>query len=131
MTTQTERYKSSSCKNTRAAAKLLQNYSILNDHFPRYKAFVMTACSRIETPRALCKCQCTGNSCDQKPYLHNETKGGICIKIEFNPRKNISLLQHGRRFFVYSFNMAAVTSCEHNLLPVSLTSNFLSLLLFV
>ena len=52
-------------------------------------------------------------SCDQKPYLHNETKGGICIKIEFNPQKNISLLQDGRRFFVYSSNMAAVTSCEH------------------
>ena len=47
--------------------------------------------------------------------LHNETKGGICIKIEFNPQKNISLLQHARRFcfFVYSSNMAAVTSCEH------------------
>ena len=54
-------------------------------------------------------------SCDQTPYLHNETKGGICIKIEFNPQKNISLLQHGRHFFVYSFNMAAVTSCEHTL----------------
>ena len=40
-------------------------------------------------------------SCDQKPYLHNETKGGICIKIEFNSQKNISLLQHGRRFFVF------------------------------
>jgi len=50
------------------------------------------------------------------PYLHNETKEGICIKIEFNPRKNISLIQHGRRFFVYSSNMAAVTSCEHTLL---------------
>ena len=59
--------------------------------------------------------ECLG-SCDQKPYLHNETKGGICIKIEFNPQKNISLLQDGRRFFVYSSNMAAVTSCEHTLL---------------
>ena len=39
-------------------------------------------------------------SCDQKPYLHNETKGGICVKLEFNPQKNISLLQDGRRFFV-------------------------------
>ena len=38
-----------------------------------------------------------------------ETKGGIGIKIEFNPQKNISLLQHGHRFFVYSSNMAAVT----------------------
>ena len=28
-------------------------------------------------------------SCDKKPYLHNETKGGICIKIEFNPQNNI------------------------------------------
>ena len=36
-------------------------------------------------------------SCDQNPYLHNETKRGICIKIEFNPQKNISLLQDGRR----------------------------------
>ena len=54
-------------------------------------------------------------SCDQKPYWHNETKGGICIKIEFNPQKNNSLLQHGRSFFVYFSNMAAVTSCEHTL----------------
>jgi len=54
-------------------------------------------------------------SCDQKPYLHNETKGGICIKVEFNPQKNISLLQDGRRFFLYSSNMPAVTSCAHNL----------------
>ena len=45
----------------------------------------------------------------------NETKGGICIKIEFNPQRNISLLQHGRRFFVYSSNMATVTSSEHTL----------------
>ena len=52
---------------------------------------------------------------DQKRYFHNETKRGICIKIEFNPQKNISLLQHGRRFFFHSSNMAAVTSCEHNL----------------
>ena len=54
-------------------------------------------------------------SCDQKSYLHNETKGGICIKTEFNPHKNISLIQTGRRFFVYSSNMAAVTSCEPTL----------------
>ena len=54
-------------------------------------------------------------SCDQKPYLHNKTKGEICIKREFNPQENISVLQHGRRFFVYSSNMAAVTSCEHTL----------------
>jgi len=47
--------------------------------------------------------------------LHNETKGGIFIKIEFNLQKNISLLQHDRRFFVYSSNMAAVMSCEHTL----------------
>ena len=54
-------------------------------------------------------------SYDQKPYLHNETKGGICIKIELNTQKNISLLQDGRRFFVYSSDMAAVTSCEDTL----------------
>ena len=23
-------------------------------------------------------------SCDQKPYLHNERKGGICLKLEFH-----------------------------------------------
>ena len=40
---------------------------------------------------------------------HNETKGGICIKIEFNPQKNISLLQHDRHFFVYSSTMAVNT----------------------
>ena len=45
----------------------------------------------------------------------NETKGGICIKIELNPPKDISLLQQGCRFFVYSSNMAAVTSCEHTI----------------
>ena len=49
-------------------------------------------------------------SCDQKSYLYNETKGGICIK-EFNPQNNISLLQHCRHFFVYSSNMVALTSC--------------------
>ena len=38
-------------------------------------------------------------------FAKNETKGGICIKIEFNPQKNISLLQHGRRFFSYSSNI--------------------------
>ena len=61
-------------------------------------------------------------SCDQKPYLQNETKGGICIKIEFNPQKNISLLQDGRRFFVYSSNMAAVTSCVHSIECFHMTS---------
>ena len=66
-----------------------------------------------ESCNEVTECVC---SCDPKPYLHNETKGGICIKIEFNPQKNISLLQHGRCFFVYSSNMAAVTSCEHTLL---------------
>ena len=54
-------------------------------------------------------------SCDQKPYLHNERKGGICIKVEFNPQNNISLLQDGYRFFVYSSIMTAVTSCQHTL----------------
>ena len=63
-------------------------------------------------------------SCDQKPYLHNETKGGICKEIEFNPQKSISLLQHGRRFFVYSSNMAAVTSCEHTLFNDNLVTFF-------
>ena len=53
-------------------------------------------------------------SCDQTSYLHIETKGGICIN-SFNAQKNISLLQHGRRLFVYSSNMAAVTSCEYTL----------------
>ena len=62
-------------------------------------------------------------SCDQKSYLCNETKEGICIKIEFSPQKNISLLQHGRRFFVYSSNMAVVTSCEHTLF--ALYNNYL------
>ena len=52
-------------------------------------------------------------SCDQKPYLQYETKRGICIKIEFNSQKNILLLQYGHCFFVYSSNMAAVTSCKH------------------
>ena len=65
----------------------------------------MQCCQAIECVR----------SCDQKPHLHNETKGGIRIKIEFNPQKNISLLQDGHRFFVYSSNMAAMTSCEHTL----------------
>jgi len=59
------------------------------------------------------ECVC---SCDQKPYFHNETKGGICIKTEFKPQKNIPLLHKSRRFFIYSSNMAAVTSCEHTLL---------------
>ena len=42
--------------------------------------------------------------------MHNDTKGGICIKIEFNPQKNISLLQDARRFFIDSSNMAAYFS---------------------
>ena len=54
-------------------------------------------------------------SCDQKPYLQYETKGEIYIKIELNSQKNILLLQYGHRFFVYSSNMAAVTSCKHTL----------------
>ena len=48
--------------------------------------------------------------------MHNETKGEICTKIEFNPQKNIPVLQHGRCFYGYSYNMAAVASCEHTLL---------------
>ena len=47
---------------------------------------------------------------------------GIGIKIEFNPQKNISLVQHGRRFFAYSSNMVAVTSCEHLFLFVRVAS---------
>ena len=61
-------------------------------------------------------------SCDKKLYLHNETKGGICTKIEFNPQKNISLPQDGRRFLVYSSNKAAATSCEHTLLRQNATT---------
>ena len=70
--------------------------------------------------------------------MHHETKRGICIKLEFNPQKNISLFQDGRRFFVYSSNMAAGTSSEHTpllALPglltklcVSPTSIFITLL---
>ena len=55
------------------------------------------------------------NLMNTEPYLHNKTKGRICIKTKFNPQNNISLL-HGRCFSVYSFNMATVTSCEHTLL---------------
>ena len=73
------------------------------------------------------ECVC---SRDQKPYLHNETKGEICIKIEFNPQKSISLLQHGRRFFVYFSNMAAVTSWEHTLLDQHNTHLGLDLLAY-
>ena len=69
----------------------------------------------IPRPQILPTLQCV-RSCDQKPYLHNKTKGGICIKVEFNSQKNISVLQDGRRPFVYSFNMATMTSCEHTLL---------------
>ena len=47
--------------------------------------------SKIMTP-----IECV-RSCDQKPYLHNETKGGICIKIELNPQK------------IFHSNMAAVS----------------------
>ena len=73
----------------------------------------MAVSSREWKPRIECV-----RSCYQKPYLLNETKGGICIKIEFNPQKNISFLQDGRRFFVYSSDMAAVTLCEHTLYVV-------------
>ena len=44
-------------------------------------------------------------SCDKKPYLHDETKGGICIKIEFNPQNNISLLQHGRHDVMWTHSI--------------------------
>ena len=74
--------------------------SVFDDTLPRFWNVLTLECVR---------------SCDRKPYLHNETKGGICIKIEFNPQKNVSLLQDGRRFFLYSSNMAAVTSREHSI----------------
>lgn len=51
--------------------------------------------------------------------LNNETKGGICLKIELIPQKYISLVQHGRRFFVYFSHMAALTSYEHTLFDPS------------
>ena len=41
------------------------------------------------------------------------------MKIEFNPQKNLSLLQDGRYFFVYSSNMAVATSCEHTIGMIS------------
>ena len=56
-------------------------------------------------------------SCDQKPYLHNETKGNIVY-----PQKNISLLQDGRRLFVYSSNMAAVSTLYSNVSLANLWS---------
>ena len=43
------------------------------------------------------------------------TKGGICMKIEFNSQKNISPLPDGSRFIAYSSNMAAVTLFGHTL----------------
>ena len=51
------------------------------------------------TNRSAMTIECV-RSRDKKPYLHNETKGGICLKLEFNPQKNISLPQDGRRFSV-------------------------------
>ena len=48
---------------------------------------------------------------NQQLYCVTETKERNCIKIEFNSQKNLFFLpQHGRHFFVVSFNMAAVTS---------------------
>ena len=87
------------------------NYLKLNDDKTEF-VIIATKQQLVKTHISTIECV---HSCDQKPYLHNETKGGICIKIEFNPQKNVSLLQHGRRFFVYSSNMAAVTSFEHTL----------------
>ena len=43
--------------------------------FPKYIFFVSIA---LETKRTKA-IECV-RSCDQKPYLHNETVGGICIK---------------------------------------------------
>ena len=48
--------------------------------------------------------------------IMKQLKGGICVIVEFNPQKNISLLKHGCRFLVDSSNMVDVTSCEHTLL---------------
>ena len=53
-------------------------------------------------------------SCDEKPYLHNEIKGGICIKIQFNPFKNISLLHDGRHFFVYVIQTHSIVRKRNN-----------------
>ena len=44
-------------------------------------------------------------SCEQRPYLVNETKGWICIRIEFNSQKNISLLQHGRHDVMWTHSI--------------------------
>ena len=77
-------------------------------------SFLDSQCENSSLYKLECLIKCV-RSCDLKPYLHNKTKRWICIKIEFNPQKNISLLQDGRRFFVYSSNMAAMTSCEHTL----------------
>jgi len=86
-----------------------------NFTYIRFKNFLRNTITPGFLFQSLRSIECV-RSCDQKPYLHNEKKkGGICIKIEFNPQKNITLLQDGRRFFVYSSNMVAVTSCEHTL----------------
>ena len=55
--------------------------------------WIVSTC--LHTSRSRIECV---RSCDQKLYLHNETKGGICIEIEFNPQRLFG-----------SFNMAAVS----------------------
>ena len=55
--------------------------------------------------------------------IMKQLKGGICVIVEFNPQKNISLLEHGCRFLVDSSNMVAVTSCEHTQLHIRIALN--------
>ena len=55
--------------------------------------------------------------------IMKQLKGGICVIVEFNPQKNISLLKHGCRFLVDSSNMVAMTSCEHTLLHIRTALN--------
>ena len=38
---------------------------------------------------------------DHQPYWITETKESICIKIEFNSRRNCLVHHHGRHFFVW------------------------------
>ena len=53
------------------------------------KLVTKSGCENDLLPEVEIECVC---SCDKKPYFHNETKGCISIKIEFDPQKNISLL---------------------------------------
>ena len=79
-------------------------------------------------------------SCDQKKYLHNEKKRGICINQSLIPKRIFhsfqmvvsfaavfrDVTQHSPErnfFFVYFSNMAAVTLCEHTLYIVTILSS--------